>query len=78
MSTAPQSKASIVRRHMAAGDWPEAIRLAASFPRLDRHRNAVLDARAAYTNPRFMIQLGKDIEAVKAAGRAALLERFGD
>ena len=71
-----QSKASIVREHMAAGQWAEAIRLAASFPRLDRHREAILDARSAYTNPRFLQQIGKDIEALKAAGHAALQERF--
>jgi uncharacterized SAM-binding protein YcdF (DUF218 family) len=77
MTTAPrQSKASIVREHMATGRWAEAIRLAASFPRLDRHREAILDARSAYTNPRFMQQIGKDVEALKAAGHAALQERF--
>ena len=77
MSTAaPQSKASQVRDFMAAGQWPEAIRLAASFPRLDKHREAILDARAAYTNPRFLQQIGKDVDALKAAGQAALQERF--
>lgn len=70
------SKAATVRTHMAAGQWPEAIRLAASFPRLDRHRSAILDARSAYTNPRFLQQIGRDVEAAKDAGRAALLERF--
>lgn len=77
MTTTPrQSKASIIREHMAAGQWAEAIRLAASFPRLDRHREAILDARSAYTNPRFMQQIGKDVETLKAAGHAALQERF--
>lgn len=66
----------MVREHMAAEAWEEAIRLAASFPRLDRHRAAILDARVAYTNPRFMSQIGKDVEALKTAGRAALIERF--
>jgi len=75
-TTTPCSKASIVREHMEAGEWAEAIRLAASFGRLDRHRVAILDARSAYTNPRFVAQLGKDIEALKEIGKAALLERF--
>lgn len=74
--TPRQSKASIIREYMAAGQWAEAIRLAASFPRLDRHRDAILDARSAYTNPRFLRQIGKDVEALKAAGHAALQERF--
>lgn len=30
------SKAATVRAHMAAGEWAEAIRVAASFSRLDR------------------------------------------
>ena len=60
MTTAPQSKASLVREHMAAGRWAEAVRLAASFPRLDKHRTAILDARTAYTNPRWLAQLGID------------------
>jgi hypothetical protein len=73
----PRSKASVVREHMAAGQWPEAIRLAARFPRLDHHRAAILDAHGAYTNPRFFAQIGLDIELLKAAGRTALVERFG-
>ena len=74
--TAPQSKASLVREHMAAGRWTEAVRLAASFPRLDKHRTAILDARTAYTNPRWLAQLGIDPETAKEAGHAALRERF--
>lgn len=74
--TAPQSKASLVREHMAAGRWAEAVRLATSFPRLDKHRTAILDARTAYTNPRWLAQLGIDPETAKEAGHAALRERF--
>lgn len=76
MNPAPASKASLVREHMAADRWAEAVRVAASFPRLDKHRNAILDARTAYTNPRWLTQLGIDPEAAKAAGQAALRERF--
>lgn len=75
--SAPRSKAAIVRDLMATGAWEDAIRIAASFGRLDKHRAAILDARSAYTNPRFLSQIGKDPEALKAGGRAALLERFG-
>ncbi len=78
MNTAkPNTKISAVREHMAAGNWQQAIRLAARFPRLDTHRNAILDAHMAFTNPRFLVQVGKDIEKVKAAGMAALVDRFG-
>lgn len=74
----PRSKASAVREHMAAARWQEAIRVAARFPRLDRHRAAILDAHGAYTNPRIYAQMGKDIAYLKEAGRVALLERFGE
>jgi hypothetical protein len=72
-----ETKLSAVKRHMQAGEWQEAIRLAARFPRLDRHRDAILSAHSAYTNPRFVVQLGKDLDALKDAGRAALIDRFG-
>lgn len=72
-----ETKLSIVKRHMRAGDWQEAIRLAARFPRLGEHRNAVLDAHGAYTNPRFYVQIGRNLDALKDAGRQALLARFG-
>ena len=72
-----ETKLSVVKRHMRAGEWQEAIRLAARFPRLDVHRNAVLDAHGAYTNPRFFVQIGRDLDALKDAGQRALLDRFG-
>lgn len=72
----PRSKASVVRELMAEDRWQEAIRIAARFPRLDQHRDAILGAHGAYTNPRFFAQLGRDLDAMKAAGRSALLERF--
>ena len=78
MQTQPRSKASIVREHMAAGRWQDAIRIAARFPRLDQHRGAILDAHGAYTNPRFFTQIGKDVDALKDAGRDALIDRFGE
>lgn len=73
-----KTKLSVVREYMVAGQWQEAIRIAARFPRLDHHRDAILDAHGAYTNPRFLVQIGKNLDAVKAAGQAALLARFGE
>lgn len=62
---------------MQAGDWQAAVRLAARFPRLGDHRAAILDAHSAYTNARFIAQLGKDPQRLQDDGRAALLDRFG-
>ena len=33
------------------------------LPRLGAHRNAILDAHTAYTNPRFIVQIGRDVDA---------------
>ena len=73
----PRTKTSIIEGHMAAGDWRNAIRVAARLPRLDRHRAAILDAQGAYENPGFYAQIGKDAETLIEAGAAALRERFG-
>jgi hypothetical protein len=72
-----KTKISIVREHMAAGRWRDAIKIAARFPRLDRHRDPILDAWTAYTHPDFMRQIDRDPNALIAAGQAALIDRFG-
>lgn len=63
---------------MAAGNWKRAISLASKLPRLDRHRNAILDAQGAYQNARFYVQIGKDPDTLIASGRLALIQRFGE
>ncbi|KWH25837.1 hypothetical protein WL99_22330 [Burkholderia cepacia] len=73
-----KTKISIVREHMAAGRWQEAIRVAARFPKLSAERAASLDAHGAYSNPRFFAQLGKDVEALKQAGQRALVLKYSD
>jgi hypothetical protein len=72
------TKIAQVRAAMRAEQWPEALRVAARFPRLGEQRGAILSAHGAYTNPRFYGALGADLEALKAAGRAALADRFGE
>jgi Flp pilus assembly protein TadD len=73
-----RTKTDIIKQHMRAGDLREAIRVAARLQRLDKHRNAILDAQGAYTNPRFYIQIGKAPDALIEAGRLALVDRFGE
>jgi hypothetical protein len=60
-----------------AGDWRKALSIAARFPRLGAHRNAILDAHTAYTNPRFMVQIGRDVNACIEAGKLALIAAYG-
>jgi hypothetical protein len=73
--TNPRTKISILREHMAAGRWPEALSLAAKFPDLGEERAAITRAHGAITNPRFFAQLGDCASAI-AAGKAALLARY--
>jgi len=71
-----KTKLSILREHMAAGRWREAIRLAARFPQLGDQRGAILDAQLAYTSPDFVRGIRKDPDALIAGGIAALRARY--
>lgn len=71
-----KTKLSILREHMAAGRWRDAIRLAAKFPQLGEQRGAILDAQLAYTNPEFARGIRKDPDQLIAAGIAALQARY--
>jgi hypothetical protein len=71
------TKSAKIRAAIAANDWPLALRLAARLPRLDQHGPAIKRAHECSHNPDFYRQLGRDPEALVAAGKAALVERFG-
>ncbi len=71
-----ETKISILRTHMTKGDWPKAIALAAKFPRLGAHRNAILDAQLALTNPSFIKGIKKDPQQLIEAGKAALIAAY--
>ena len=70
------TKLSAVTAAMESNDWQRAIALAAKFPRLGSERNAILDAHGAYTNPRFAVQMGKDLDTLKLGGINALRARY--
>jgi hypothetical protein len=71
-----QTKLSQVKDAYQAGDVAKAIRIAAKFQDLGAHRNAILDAHLAITNPRWMLGLGWDIQATIQAGADALRIRY--
>lgn len=73
-----RSKLSIVREHMTAGRWQEALRIAARFPQLGEHKAAIVAAHEAYAHPGFYVQLGRDLDSLKEAGKRALISRFGE
>jgi len=71
-----EKKIDVLRRLMAAKDWHRALRLAAAFPRLGEHADAIRQGWAAASNPGFYRQIRKDPEALVAAGIRALCERY--
>jgi hypothetical protein len=73
-----QTKLQTLKDAANSGDWQKAIAIAAKFPRLGSYKNAILDAHVAYTNPRWAIQFGKDLETYKNQGIKALKKAFLD
>lgn len=71
-----ETKLQTLKNAAASGDWKKAIAIAARFPRLGAYRNAVLDAHTAYTNPRFMAQIGRNVSICIETGKAALIEAY--
>lgn len=71
------TKIEKLKARMAAHDWRGALALAAAFPRLGAHKRAIILGHEAWEHPRFYVQLGRDIEALKADGIAALRARYG-
>ena len=72
-----ETKLQTLKNAASAGDWKTAFSIAARFPRLGAHRNAILDAHTAYTNPRFLTQIGRDVSACIDAGKSALVAAYG-
>lgn len=73
----PPKKIDALRREMKAGSWARAIALAAKFPRLGAEEAAIKQAHEAFTRPDFQRQLGRDVEALKNIGIAALRGKYG-
>ena len=72
-----ETKLSQVKKHFELGDFKKAIALAAKFHDLGKERNAILNAHTAYTNPRWIVGLGKSVDESIANGIAALRVRYG-
>lgn len=70
------TKLSKLKAHADMGDWQGALRIAARFPSLGDHRAQIIRAHEAYLRPSFYRQIGKDPEALIAAGIAALRARY--
>lgn len=73
----PPRKVDDLLHAMRWGEWARAIRIAAKWPRLGEHREAIMGAAAALLSPAFYVSLGKDPQAMIDDGIAALKARYG-
>lgn len=72
-----QTKLSTLQAAFEAGNFKKAIAIAARFPELGKERNAILDAHTAFTNPRWIVGLGKNVDKCITDGLEALRTRYG-
>lgn len=72
------TKAEQLAELMKAGDWTKALAMAARFPRLGKHRDAITRGHEATTNASFYKQIGKDPEMLRKAGIEALRDKYAN
>lgn len=71
------TKLSTLKARAAAGDWKGALSIAAKFPQLGEHREAIKAAHECLTGGAdFYRQCRKDPDALIAAGISALCQRY--
>lgn len=71
-----ETKLSQVKAAYQAGNFKKAIQIASKFYDLGNERALILDAHLALTNPRWTMQLNKNIEQTIEAGVKALAIRY--
>lgn len=74
----PLKRIEVLRAHMAAGRWREALKLAASWQQLGDEAKAIRQGWEGYARPDFQRQLHRDPEALTREGQAALVRRYGE
>lgn len=65
-----------LKAHWKRGDYRKALKLAASWPNLGKHKDAITAGWAATSNPDFYRQMKKDPEELYAKGVAAVAARY--
>ena len=73
----PDTTAEALGKLVADENWREALRVAAKLSRLGDDRDAIQRAWQAWARPDFAKQIGRNVEADKAAGIEAIKRRFG-
>ena len=71
-----QTKLDRLKAMLPAGDNVQGLRLAAKWPRLGKHREAITKGAAAALYPEFYVSLGYDPAVLVSAGLAAIKERY--
>ncbi len=74
--TPMETKLSKLLAMMNANQWDEALKFAGKFPMLGEEKRAITRAREALIRPEFFLQLGRDVDAIIAEGRQALVRRY--
>ena len=72
-----ETKLSKLEAAYRSGDHREALRIAAKFPRLGEHKEAITRAWAAIQNPDFYESIGQPPADLIASGVSALQVRYG-
>lgn len=71
-----ETKLSQVRNAAGAGQWEQAICLAAKFPNLGDETSDIRRAADCIKHPDFYKQLKKDIPTAIEAGKQALIKKY--
>ena len=71
-----QTKTSVLKDYMQAGEWDKALSLAAKFPQLGEHKDAIVRGHEANVHSSFYAQLGKNPDQMRSAGIEALKQRY--
>lgn len=71
-----QTQLTKLKALMATGDYRAALKLAASWGRLGKHKEAITRGWAAINNAKFYREIGQDPAALQTAGIAAIRERY--
>ena len=61
----------------AAEDFDGALKLAASWPKLGKQKNAIQQGWAAVSNRSFYEQIGKDPDELRNLAIIAMVQRYG-
>lgn len=73
----PTTKLSALRAAWDSGDRLAALRIAAKFPRLGEHADAIRRGWDAHNRPAFYRQMKRDPDTLVAAALAAVAARYG-